>query len=118
MAAKQGFLKYYTKGDAIGTKVSVRYRESGRLSGVVVKRGSTVLHLSLCLQQIIIIIIIAWTLPLITRYRNTLRRRGLHRRIAYVACFRVVPLMQFRIFARKSPFSRSGSNIIKRKISR
>ena len=43
VAAKQGFLKYYTKGDAIGTKVSVRYRESGRLSGVVVKRGSTVL---------------------------------------------------------------------------
>ena len=42
MAAKQGFLKYYTKGDAIGTKVSVRYRESGCLAGVVVKRGSTV----------------------------------------------------------------------------
>ena len=42
VAAKQGFLMYYTKGDAIGTKVSVRYRESGRLSGVVVKRGSTV----------------------------------------------------------------------------
>ena len=41
MAAKQGFLMYYSKGDAIGTKVSVRYR-SGRLSGVVVKRGSTV----------------------------------------------------------------------------
>ena len=44
MAAKQGFLMYYSKGDAIGTKVSVRYRRSGRLSGVVVKRGSTVLH--------------------------------------------------------------------------
>ena len=42
MAVKQGFLMYYTKGDAIGTKVSVRYRESGRLSGVVVKRGFTV----------------------------------------------------------------------------
>ena len=41
-AAEQGFFMYYTKGDAIGTKVSVRYRESGRLSGVVVKRGSTV----------------------------------------------------------------------------
>ena len=39
MAAKQGFLMYYSKGDAIGTKVSVRYRRSGRLSGVVVKRG-------------------------------------------------------------------------------
>ena len=38
MAAKQGFLMYYSKGDAIGTKVSVRYRRSGRLSGVVVKR--------------------------------------------------------------------------------
>ena len=33
---------YYTKGVAIGTEVSVRYRESDRLSGVVVKRGSTV----------------------------------------------------------------------------
>ena len=33
---------YYSKGDAIGTKVSVRYRRSGRLSEVVVKRGSTV----------------------------------------------------------------------------
>ena len=42
VAAKPGFLMYFTKGDAIGTKVSVRYRESGRLSGVVVKRGSTV----------------------------------------------------------------------------
>ena len=44
MAAKQGFLMYYSKGDAIGTRVSVRYRRSGRLSEVVVKRGSTVLH--------------------------------------------------------------------------
>ena len=42
MAAKQGFLMYYSKGDAIGTRVSVRYRRSGRLSEVVVKRGSTV----------------------------------------------------------------------------
>ena len=42
MAAKRGFLMYCSKGDAIGTKVSVRYRESGRLLGVVVKRGSTV----------------------------------------------------------------------------
>ena len=45
VAAKQGFLMYYSKGDAIGTKVSVRYRRSGRLSEVVVKRGSTVLTL-------------------------------------------------------------------------
>ena len=44
MAAKQGFLMYYSKGDAIGTRVSVRYRRSGRLSEVVVKRGSTVIH--------------------------------------------------------------------------
>ena len=44
MAAKQGFLMYYTKGVAIGTEVSVRYKESGRFSGVVVKRGSTVLN--------------------------------------------------------------------------
>ena len=43
VAVKQGFLMYYTKGNAIGTKVSVRYRESGCLSGVVVKRGSTVI---------------------------------------------------------------------------
>ena len=42
VATKQGFLMYYTKGVVIGTEVSVRYRESGRLSGVVVKRGSTV----------------------------------------------------------------------------
>ena len=42
VAAKQGFLMYYTKGIAIGTEVSVRYKESGRLSGLVVKRGSTV----------------------------------------------------------------------------
>ena len=42
VAAKQGFLMYYSKGDAIGTKVSVRYRRSGRLSEVVVTRGSTV----------------------------------------------------------------------------
>ena len=35
VAAKQGFIMYYTKGVAIGTEVSVRYRESGRLSGVV-----------------------------------------------------------------------------------
>ena len=49
MAAKQGFLMYYSKGDAIGTKVSVRYRRSGRLSGVVVKRGSTVVKIFLML---------------------------------------------------------------------
>ena len=42
VAAKQGFLMYYSKGDAIVTKVSVRYRRSGRLSEVVVKRGSIV----------------------------------------------------------------------------
>ena len=39
---KQGFLMYYTKGVVIRTEVSVRYRESGCLSGVVVNRGSTV----------------------------------------------------------------------------
>ena len=42
MAAKQGFLMYYTKGVAVGTEVSVRYKESAHFSGVVVKRGSTV----------------------------------------------------------------------------
>ena len=54
MAAKQGFLMYYSKGDAIGTKVSVRYRRSGRLSGVVVKRGSTVyiyIYLFFCTNE-------------------------------------------------------------------
>ena len=35
---------YYSKGDAMGTNVSVRYRRSGRLSEVVVKRGSTVVQ--------------------------------------------------------------------------
>ena len=49
MAAKQGFVMYYTKGVAIGTEVSVRYRESGRLSGVVVKRSSTVIFYSVFL---------------------------------------------------------------------
>ena len=39
---KQGFLKYCFDSNTIGTKVSGRYRRSGRLSGVVVKRGSTV----------------------------------------------------------------------------
>ena len=51
VAAKQGFLMYYSKGDAIGTKVSVRYRRSGRLSEVVVKRGSTVYDVSFALLR-------------------------------------------------------------------
>ena len=46
-AVKEGFLMYYTKGVAIGTEVSVCYRESGHLSWVVVKRGSTVCALNL-----------------------------------------------------------------------
>ena len=54
----------------------------------------------------------AWTFLSITRYRNGLRRRGLRHRIAYVARFRVVSLTQFRIFAQKYPFSRSGSHMI------
>ena len=58
--------------------------------------------------------VIAWTFLLITRYRNTLRRRGLRHLIVYVARFRVVPLTQFRIFARNSPFSRSGSQMVTR----
>ena len=37
------FLCTILKAMQSGTKVSVRYRRSGRLSGVVVKRGSTVL---------------------------------------------------------------------------
>ena len=44
MAAKQAFLVYYYILRALqsGLKISLRYRESGRLSGVVIKRGSTV----------------------------------------------------------------------------
>ena len=44
VAAKQGFLKYYSESDAVGTgtKVSVRHRQGGRSSEVVIKRGSTV----------------------------------------------------------------------------
>ena len=41
VATKQGYLTYYSKRDAIGTKVSVRCRR-GHLSGVFTKRGSTV----------------------------------------------------------------------------
>ena len=54
VAAKQVFLVYYTKDVAIGTEVSVRYRESGRLSGVVVKMGSTVIHIivSACIASL------------------------------------------------------------------
>ena len=52
----------------------------------------------------------ASTLLLIMRYRNTLRRRGLRHRVAYIAHFRVIPLTQFLILARKSPFSHSGSH--------
>jgi len=40
---KQGFLSTILNGIAVGTKVSVCYRQSGHESGVVVKRGSTVL---------------------------------------------------------------------------
>ena len=38
----RGFVSTDFYSDTIGTKVSGRYRRSGRLSGVVVKRGSTV----------------------------------------------------------------------------
>ena len=38
----RGFLCTILRAMQSGTKVSVRYRRSGRLSGVVVKRGSTV----------------------------------------------------------------------------
>ena len=38
----RGFLSTILYGDAIGTKVSGRYRQGGRPSGVAVKRGSTV----------------------------------------------------------------------------
>ena len=38
----RGFLSIILNGDAVGTKVSGRCRQGGRLSEVVVKRGSTV----------------------------------------------------------------------------
>ena len=41
----RGFLSTILYGDAIGTKVSGRYRQGGRPSGVAVKRGSTVFPL-------------------------------------------------------------------------
>ena len=55
MAAKQGFLMYYSKGDAIGTRVSVRYRRSGRLSEVVVKRGSTVVFRTSIIHVLVVL---------------------------------------------------------------
>ena len=55
LVVKQGFLLNYTKGDAIGTKANARYRESGCLLEVVVKRGSTVYafinHSSLVIEK-------------------------------------------------------------------
>ena len=41
VAAKQRFLKYYSREESIGTEVSVHNRMSGRLSEVVTMRGST-----------------------------------------------------------------------------
>ena len=41
--ANGGFLGTILYGDAVGTKVSGCYREGGRLAGVAIKRGSTVL---------------------------------------------------------------------------
>ena len=38
-----GFLKYYSEWRCSWTKVNGRYREGGCLSGVAVKRGSTVM---------------------------------------------------------------------------
>ena len=38
----RGFSSAILNGHTIGTKVSGRYRQSGRTLGVVVKRGSTV----------------------------------------------------------------------------
>ncbi len=42
VAANQGSRVDYRNVDAAGTKVSGRFRQGGRRSGVVVKRGSTV----------------------------------------------------------------------------
>ena len=46
----RGFLSTILYGDAIGTKVSGRYRQGGRPSGVAVKRGSTVVMLTIFLN--------------------------------------------------------------------
>ena len=43
----RGFLCTILRAMQSGTKVSVRYSRSGRLSGVVVKRGSTVLYITI-----------------------------------------------------------------------
>ena len=40
---KQGSLMHYSNRDAVGTKVSGHYRQGGCLSGVSVKRGTTVI---------------------------------------------------------------------------
>ena len=50
VAANQGFLKYYLNGDAVGTKVSGRYRQGGHSSEVVVKKGSTIAVKTKCLK--------------------------------------------------------------------
>ena len=43
VAAKQGFFCTIPYGNVMGTKVSGRNRQGGHLSGVAVKRGSTVM---------------------------------------------------------------------------
>ena len=48
VAAKQGFLMYYTKGVAIGTDISVRYRESGCLSVAYRYEGCMVIFCAVC----------------------------------------------------------------------
>jgi hypothetical protein len=55
----------------------------------------------------------ATMLPFITRDRKTLRTRGLRHRKAHVMRFLTVPITQFRIFARKYPFSQSGSQLLR-----
>ena len=48
----RGFLSTILYGDAVGTKVSGRFRQGGRSSGVAVKKGSTVYAClaTLCVQ--------------------------------------------------------------------
>ena len=43
-----GFLSTILYGDAVGAKVSGHYRQDGHSSGVVVKRGSTILGKAKC----------------------------------------------------------------------
>ena len=54
----RGFLSTILNGDAVRTKVSVRHRQGGCESGVVVKRGSTV---AMWLQLVVAPVIVSFS---------------------------------------------------------